>query len=73
MTIDCDLRCDFAGSYERSVLPAVKALERDVEKEHIEAERETDAAIAENANCSRVGSLINPSAQILTKVVQNTN
>jgi len=26
----CEQRCDFAGSYERSYLPAVKALERDV-------------------------------------------
>ena len=28
--MDCDQRCDFAGNYERSYLPAVKALERDV-------------------------------------------
>ena len=28
--MDCQLKCDFAGSYERSSLPAVKALERDV-------------------------------------------
>lgn len=28
--MDCDQRCDFAGKYELSYLPAVKALERDV-------------------------------------------
>jgi len=28
--MECDQRCDFTGSYERSNLPAVKALERDV-------------------------------------------
>jgi len=28
--MDCDLQCDFAGNYELSYLPAVKALERDV-------------------------------------------
>ena len=28
--VDCDQRCDFAGSYERSLLPAVRELERDV-------------------------------------------
>ncbi len=28
--MNCDLQCDFAGDYELSYLPAVKALERDV-------------------------------------------